>query len=56
MINDKVDIWSIGIIFYELLYGTKPFGDGMTSLKFVESKIIKDSFKFSFPKVHPKGN
>lgn len=26
MINSKVDIWSIGVIFFELLFGMKPFG------------------------------
>ncbi len=56
MINNKVDIWSIGVIFYELLYGVKPFGDGMSSVKFIQSKVIKESFKFNFPKTHPKGN
>ena len=28
-INSKVDVWSLGVIFFELLYGRKPFGHGL---------------------------
>jgi len=29
-ISSKVDIFSIGVIFYELVYGIKPFGHNMS--------------------------
>lgn len=29
IISEKVDVWSTGVIFFELLYGQKPFGNGM---------------------------
>lgn len=25
-ITSKVDIWSVGVIFFELIFGQKPFG------------------------------
>ena len=29
-ISTKVDVWSCGIIFFEMLYGKRPFGDDMS--------------------------
>ena len=48
-INHKVDIWSVGVIFYELVFGKKPFGDQMSQEKIVYDKIIlneADSLRF----------
>lgn len=39
-INHKVDIWSLGVIFFELVYGKKPFGDKISQEKLVLQKII----------------
>jgi tousled-like kinase len=27
-VSNKVDVWSVGVVFFELLFGRKPFGDG----------------------------
>jgi len=32
-----VDVWSCGIIFYEMLYGKRPFGDDMS-----QERILKE--------------
>ena len=29
-ISSKVDVFSIGVIYYQMLFGRRPFGDGMT--------------------------
>lgn len=29
MISSKVDVWSIGVIFFCLIYGHKPFGSNL---------------------------
>lgn len=49
LISPKVDIWSIGVIFYEMLFGCKPFGNQMTQEKILQEKIILKSNNVVFP-------
>ena len=48
-ISSKVDVWSIGVIFYEMLFGKRPFGDGMSQNKILKEKVILHAYKVEFP-------
>ena len=39
----------MGVIFYELLYGMKPFGHGMSQQAILDNKIITNSYDVTFP-------
>eukprot|EP00794_Sanderia_malayensis_P003299 gene3299-3782_t len=48
-ISSKVDVWSIGIIFYQCLYGKKPFGHNLSQATILEQNTIIKATNIDFP-------
>ncbi|CAO4370487.1 unnamed protein product [Caenorhabditis nigoni] len=48
-ITCKVDVWSIGVIFYQCIYGKKPFGHDLTQQKILECNTIINAREVIFP-------
>eukprot|EP00250_Pteridium_aquilinum_P035223 c891_g1_i1 orf=671-2644(+) len=49
LISSKVDVWSAGVLFYQMLYGRRPFGHGQTQERILREDTIIKANKVEFP-------
>ena len=49
VITPKVDVWSIGVIYFEMLYGEKPFGNAMSQMRILKEGIMLKAHSVVFP-------
>ncbi|KAJ8245953.1 hypothetical protein GJAV_G00262090 [Gymnothorax javanicus] len=48
-ISNKVDVWSVGVIFYQSLYGRKPFGHNQSQQDILQENTILKATDVQFP-------
>jgi tousled-like kinase len=48
-ISSRVDVWSVGCIFFQCLYGRKPYGHNLSQAAILENNIILNAKEITFP-------
>uniref|UniRef100_A0A7S1ISB4 Protein kinase domain-containing protein n=1 Tax=Eutreptiella gymnastica TaxID=73025 RepID=A0A7S1ISB4_9EUGL len=48
-ISAKVDVWGAAVVFYQILYGRKPFGNDVSQQQLVMDRIILNAHTVEFP-------
>ena len=48
-VTAKVDIWAVGVVFYQMLFGKRPFGHDSTQKQLFSKQIIFNAGAVEFP-------
>jgi len=48
-ISNKVDVWAVGVIFFQMLYGRRPFGHNLTQEKILRDDVMLKARSVEFP-------
>ena len=49
-ISSKVDVWAVGVMFYQMMYGVRPFGEGLSQERILTNNTILNARNVEFPK------
>ncbi|XP_078435657.1 protein kinase superfamily protein [Wolffia australiana] len=49
LISSKVDVWSVGVILYQMLFGRRPFGHDQSQERILREATIVNARKVDFP-------
>ncbi|GAB4819634.1 hypothetical protein N2152v2_006680 [Parachlorella kessleri] len=49
IINNKVDVWAVGVILYQMLFGKRPFGHELSQEQILRNEVMLNAREVQFP-------
>ena len=47
--SNKVDVWAVGVILFQMLYGRRPFGHNLSQEKILRDEVMLNARSVEFP-------
>jgi tousled-like kinase len=45
----QVDVWAVGVMLYQMLFGRRPFGEGCSQEEILRNDIMLNARQVAFP-------
>ena len=47
--NVQVDVWAVGVMLYQMLFGRRPFGEGCSQEEILRNEVMLKAHSVAFP-------
>ena len=49
LLGAQVDVWAVGVMLFQMLYGRRPFGEGLSQEEIMREQVMLKARQVAFP-------